>query len=107
MGFVAAVIAAGFATRQEWRDGWGDNGLSGPWITVGLVSLIQGIAANVFCKAFADMIRLLKMQNDVHYSGEISPATPLYPLACAECGTNVHQWGDGTFDKVCEVWRCT
>jgi hypothetical protein len=86
-GFVAAFIAAGLVTRGRYGDSWAENGLSGAWITVGIVSLIQGIAANVFSKSFADVIRLLKKQNGLPYGGEISAATPLHQFTCSKCGS--------------------
>lgn len=102
IGFIAAVISAGFATREELHESWAENGFSGLWITVGIVSLVQGIAANVFCKAFADILRLLKKQNGVPYGGEISTAKPLYVYTCSECGADGPPWVVDVKSDKCE-----
>lgn len=96
IGSISAFVFSGFATRQDWRDSWADNGFASGWVTLGIVCLIQGIAANILCKAFADVVRLLKKQVNVPYGGELVTATPIYRFTCSECNTYIPQWADGT-----------
>jgi len=62
------VVCVGIATGDEAKV----EHTSAIWIAAGVISVIQGITFWVVGKIFAEILRLLKKQNGVQYSGEIS-----------------------------------
>ena len=87
-GLVACCIVSGFNGAESW----GKDGFSPAWITVGVASLIQGIALFIIISAGAEVIRLLKKHIGLNYSGQISePYVEETQPKCSECGNQVHE----------------
>jgi hypothetical protein len=77
---VICFIAAGNAPKKYSSNSWGEDGFSGLWIGVGIGTVAQGIVLYLFLVALAEIIRLLKKQNGLSYSGKISEVYKQLPF---------------------------
>jgi len=68
---VVAFVVAGFATKESSWDDWAERGLSPFWIGVSLASLAEAVLSYLCLETAAVIVRLLKKQTDVPFSGEI------------------------------------
>jgi hypothetical protein len=56
-------------------------------IVMAIACAISGTALYIILEAGAEIVRLLKKQNGIRYSGDISQANkPIYSYACSNCG---------------------
>ena len=59
------------------------------WFVLGLGSLLEGVVLYVAFQAVAEVIRLLKMENGLHFGGEVMTAKPTLSYVCSECGKSL------------------
>lgn len=64
---------------------WTDFTFTAFWGIAGLVTFVQGLILYALCIAFSDVIRILKKQNGINYSGTISEVVPEFAVACSDC----------------------
>lgn len=56
------------------------------WIILGFSSFIGSIAVFTILRGFSEIIRILKKQNNLLYSGEILQPRKKIVLCCSNCG---------------------
>ncbi len=61
---LGCLWVAGVARNQYGFQGWGDGGVSWPWVLAGVGTVLQGAVVHTLMGAFAEVIRLLRRLND-------------------------------------------
>lgn len=95
VGILGAVACFYFAAQTFHRDGGHIT-----WTIIGVATLLQSIVLFIVLRVGADAIRLLKKQNELPYSGEITTPQRIVSYHCPECSTEVCE-----FDIVCHDCR--
>ena len=74
------------------------------WAAAGISGLINGIGVWILFQGLANMIRLLKQQNNLPYSGKISAPKEekTMPFTCPECGEGVLESATSCPECECE-----
>ncbi|MGB5107233.1 MAG: hypothetical protein WBP29_07890 [Candidatus Zixiibacteriota bacterium] len=83
---IASLIISGIVTRDSSYDDWAENGLNWTWVALGCGILLQGWIVHVLLAAGADVLRLLKKQNGLEFTGEINEVHQTEVYKCSDCG---------------------
>jgi hypothetical protein len=84
---IISFIGCLFLSRDETVR---QTGLSSIWVVLGIAGIAEGIIFWILFKAGAEIIRLLKKLNGLHYGGSISETIDYgTENKCTECGALV------------------
>ncbi|MCC6962018.1 MAG: hypothetical protein IT585_02080 [candidate division Zixibacteria bacterium] len=107
---VASLIVSGMVTKDSEYDDWAEEGLSPTWVAVGVGAFIQGWIVSVLLRAGADIVRLLKKQNGLEFSGDINRMLQSDVYSCSECGESFNESYFGECPRCkskLDVFRCS
>ena len=94
MGFIVAMVSVIAAV--------GSSGVvAGLCVVNGIIGFVVCLTIGAVCHGFADVIRILKKQSGLQYSGEILSPRPTYRMVCSECGSQ-----DFSTTNPCRCLKC-
>ena len=97
MGFLVAMVSVIAAMGSSGSSGV----VAGLCVVNGIIGLGLCLTIDAVCHGFADVIRILKKQNGLQYSGEILSPRPTYRMVCSECGSQ-----DFSTTNPCRCLKC-